>query len=511
MMTTPPLASYPDWKAPSEDGASLIWPDPAKLLQDTRDNQYRLSRADRIHIQNAPLPLLRKQARQSIGHDDAQPLIATGHQTELHHSGVWAKNPLMDTIADRLGGRAVHLAVDTDAPKHLTLRWPGRSLPLTDDPAVSTAAWSALLAPPSPTWQIHLEQAAREDRALSYGPMLFDFLDAMKRLASSGKDFDSILTEAMHSLDGSLGLRHHTLMASAMWQSQAFLTFAHHIIARALLFAVDYNAALGEYRQRTGTRSTMRPMPNLFVGLGATPEAAPEAIEIPFWLDDLANGVRTRPSVFADGQGFRLHLINGEEFRFDPHAPADAASHDLANFLTASRHRLSPRALTLTMFVRLLLADQFVHGIGGARYDQVADQIIATHFGIDPPAFSVTTATLYFPGAASRERVCMPCLVREAHRSKHAVLGPAKLGRVAQIAALPRGSAARSEAFAKLQADRRTAAATDPSVRKWDQRIIHAKLQLQEEKTLFDRELFYAIQPRERLERLIDHHRDAFS
>jgi hypothetical protein len=164
----------------------------------------------------------------------------------------------------------------------------------------------------------------------------------------------------------------------------------------------------------------------------------------------------------------------------------------------------------LTLFVRLLLADQFVHGIGGGRYDQVADQIIATHFGIEPPAFSVTTATLYYPGAAGRERVCMPCILRDGHRLKHAVLGQAKRERVAAIAALPRGSAARSQAFGQMQADIRATMLSDPAVKKWEQHAAEAQVQLQEEKTLFDRELFYAIQPRERLEGLIDQYRAAF-
>jgi len=52
--------------------------------------------------------------RQWLGHDDAQHLIATGHQTELHHPGVWAKNALIDAVAGKLGGRAFHFAVDTE-------------------------------------------------------------------------------------------------------------------------------------------------------------------------------------------------------------------------------------------------------------------------------------------------------------------------------------------------------------------------------------------------------------
>ena len=34
------------------------------------------------------------------------------------------KNALIDAVATKLVGQALHFAVDTDAPKHLALRWP---------------------------------------------------------------------------------------------------------------------------------------------------------------------------------------------------------------------------------------------------------------------------------------------------------------------------------------------------------------------------------------------------
>jgi hypothetical protein len=45
----------------------------------------------------------------------------------------------------------------------------------------------------------------------------------------------------------------------------------------------------------------------------------------------------------------------------------------------------------------LFLADLFIHGIGGAKYDQVTDQIIFEFFGQQPPLFSIATATLGLP------------------------------------------------------------------------------------------------------------------
>src|SRR5436190_8272264 len=126
---------YPEWKAPAEDGATLIWPDPRQLLADTVENQRRLASSHSITLQNTALPEVRAAMRASVGHSDSSPpLIAGGHQTELYHPGVWAKLALIDRAAARLGAGAVHFAVDTDHPKHLTLRWPRRSIPITDDP-----------------------------------------------------------------------------------------------------------------------------------------------------------------------------------------------------------------------------------------------------------------------------------------------------------------------------------------------------------------------------------------
>ena len=111
----------------------------------------------------------------------------------------------------------------------------------------------------------------------------------------------------------------------------------------------------------------------------------------------------------------------------------------LGEWLAATQHRLSPRALTLTTFLRMLVADNFVHGIGGGRYDQVSDDIIRNYFKLDPPAFSVTTATMFFPARCTRQRVCVPCVdagraPAQACRARRAEEG----NLVAQIESAPR-------------------------------------------------------------------------
>src|SRR5215218_9981678 len=98
-----PSPRYADWKAPAEDGRVLLWPEPDELLRDTEQNLRRLNDTHSVLIQGVPLADLRRQMRQWVGHrDHDQPLVAMGHQTELYHAGVWAKNALTDAVAARL-------------------------------------------------------------------------------------------------------------------------------------------------------------------------------------------------------------------------------------------------------------------------------------------------------------------------------------------------------------------------------------------------------------------------
>jgi hypothetical protein len=229
-----------------------------------------------------------------------------------------------------------------------------------------------------------------------------------------------------------------------------------------------------------------------------------DGIELPFWLDDLASGDRTRPSAFAREGGYVLTTPGGAEFDFDPAADAHDATQRLAQWLRQSQLRLSPRALTITLFLRLLVVDQFVHGIGGGQYDQVTDRIIADHFGLPPPKFSVATATMYLPEAATRSRVCVNCVVQEGHRLKHSLLGERKRELVEQIAAAPRGSSERYTAFADMHRQLQAAAVNHPQIAEWEQRLNETRVRETEESAIFDRELFYGLQPRQRLESMIN-------
>ena len=49
--------------------------------------------------------------------------------------------------------------------------------------------------------------------------------------------------------------------------------------------------------------------------------------------------------------------------------------------------KVRSRALTTTLFARLLLADLFLHGIGGGKYDELTDELMRRFFGCRAAGF----------------------------------------------------------------------------------------------------------------------------
>ena len=493
---------YGDWAAPKFDGALLIWPAADSVGGLAKQNRAALDAAEAVTIHGTPLPELRRQARAYVGHRADAPLVATGHQCELHHPGVWVKNAVACAAAAACGGVAYHFAVDTDSPKHLKLRWPGFSKPITDDLRVNAAAWTGLLEPPSPAHlEVLMDAAARAEADGRVSPLLTDFLSSCRtflidqRDAVAPLDLPGMTANAQHQLDWSLGLDYRELLLGGVLECEAWAAFVCHVAADAAGFADAYNVALADYRTAAGLDAGGdRPMPDLDVDDG---------IELPFWLDDLSAGTRARAAVRRRGGSFVLDAAGGFTFA------ADTPPRELLLFLRKNRLRLSTRALSLTIFLRLCVCDAFVHGIGGGHYDQVADRLIRDYFDLEPPGFVVATATLFHPHARGVERVCVPCLAREGHRLEHDALGDAKREWLERIESAD-GFHAKRAVYDAMHAARHAALATDAAYVDWQVRTGDADARLDREAEIFDRELFYAVQPRERLDAMIARVRSEF-
>jgi hypothetical protein len=198
------------------------------------------------------------------------------------------------------------------------------------------------------------------------------------------------LAQARHSLEGRLGLQTLEVPLSHVAQTTAFRWFVVHLLAHLPRLHEIYNAALAEYRIVNHVRSRTHPVPAL--------QAEGEWLEAPLlvWATERPHRQRVfvrrkaNSLVVSDRQGWQLDLEAA------PDAPAEKAVEQLAAAEVRGM-KLRPRALITTMYARLILSDMFIHGIGGAKYDELTDSIIRRFFGIEPPAYITATATFLLP------------------------------------------------------------------------------------------------------------------
>jgi hypothetical protein len=114
-----------------------------------------------------------------------------------------------------------------------------------------------------------------------------------------------------------------------------------------------------------------------------------------------------RHPVFARQMGEQIELTDrrGNTITLALSAESDAAlaAEELAA-AAARGLKLRTRALATTLFARLRASNLFIHGIGGAKYDQVTDDIARRFSGFDLPEFAAASATLRLPIAYAAPR-----------------------------------------------------------------------------------------------------------
>jgi hypothetical protein len=115
--------------------------------------------------------------------------------------------------------------------------------------------------------------------------------------------------------------------------------------------------------------------------------------ELPFWLID-HNG--KRDSLFLREISTNAIQIETQQQiigRIDS-SQQENRIEQLNNILKQSGFCIRPKAVTLTLFVRLFLADFFIHGIGGARYEAVTDYLLENFFNCPLLTFGTVTMTM---------------------------------------------------------------------------------------------------------------------
>jgi hypothetical protein len=415
-------------RAPQQDRAILAVPplqQAGELLRANRELQAQHS----YEFMGRPLAELREEARESLVGVARQytvlstrssqhcqckpvesysvpgteykhaPLFMAGHQPELFHPGVWVKNFALCGLARAHGGLAINLVVDND-----TLKAPALRIPALDREGKGPRHAHSVLVPfdtggeeipfeerhvhDEPLFASFAERVKAAAGAWGFEPLLGQLWDRTRRLSTSTPLVGERLAAARRELERDWGYANLEVPVSTVCRQNAFAWFACDLLTNLPRFHRIYNEAVHAYRRRNGLRSRNHPVPDLAVD--------GDWFEAPFWA------WRSRPArrgrLFARRSGERIELRADKEVW--PTLPSEPrAMIETWQELETCGFKVRSRALTNTLYARLLLCDLFVHGIGGGKYDELTDELMRSYFGVQPPAFMILSATVYLPFA----------------------------------------------------------------------------------------------------------------
>ena len=423
---------YQKLHAPRGHGEALVEPSPVSPASLISDNRQALAIASTVSIDGVELAQLREAARADIvrlasdftssyreisqpANSDA-PLILSGHQPALYHPGVWFKNFLIDRIAADVGGTAINVIVDNDvapAPSIVALAGtPDQPRPTRiayDEPG-PRLPWEMTTIQSIETLRSFADRTAAELSPFVDNPAVASIWPDVLSAVEAGKPLGLAFSEARNRLEANCGLDVLDVPLSRLCQTEWFLRVMLSILKRARDYRAIYNDCVEHYRQVHHIRSTSHPVPNL--------EASDEETEVPFWIWTDDDPQRRPLWVSHCEEGLRLTDRNG--WQSEPiHNATDV--EQLASLAEQGVY-LRPRALATTTVLRLAASDLFVHGIGGAKYDQVTDEIIRRFYGFEPPRYVTATASALLP--INRSNVSDSDLKQIDRRLRDAVFNP---------------------------------------------------------------------------------------
>lgn len=355
---------------------------------------------------NARLGLHAKKAP-----EEPDRVAVTGHQPDLYHTGAWAKQFLLQRLCDEIGATGLDLVVDTDTFDSIGVTFPCLGPEVRrcrQDLSVGLAdtCFACAEVPSATDIEAFCEATSRALALLpapSVGKHFARFCDSLREAASIGSNLAELLTGARRRFEGEL-TDYLELPVTVAAKTEPFIRFASDILLNAERFARIHNEELAEHRRARGKRSAAHPFPDL--------DTSGDSVEVPFWLLDGKNRSPARVKPVTEG----LELLGSDGSVVLSCTRPEEATAALMNTSVV----LAPRALTLTLFARTFLADLFIHGVGGERYEDVTDAIVERWWGVSLPPFVVATLTMHLPlGAQVVNDEELASIDRRLRRLKH--------------------------------------------------------------------------------------------
>lgn len=289
---------------------------------------------------------------------NTKPIIANGHQPEFQHPGILFKDLLIHKIASLTNGLPLHIVVDTDHFE-MSYSYPER--------LENGFAHIKTLHLKDADNRIYAHSTLREDDRTELISIIKSQLEETKYFINPKiqAEFESILNRKLELIKtceylfqvnetireefyNSRSIQIFHINVSELVKLNSFRVLVEKIRENLVDFMNVYNQSLIEYRKLHKIKNHAQPIPNLVSG------------EMPFWILDPVTKTR--------------NVMRVED------------SMDNCCIL--------PKAVTLTMFMRLFMTDFFIHGKGGGRYEEVSENIIKEFFQMEAAPYEVASVTM---------------------------------------------------------------------------------------------------------------------
>ena len=298
--------------------------------------------------------------------DATQPIVMSGHQPVIYHSGLLEKVVRLESLAQTTGAIPINVSIDTDEGDGGRVLWPavcGEDVTLKSQTVGTSAA----------LFKDQRVRGAQEVSAI--------FQEVQRDLNESGRaelvpciervrhSYEALSEESIVDANAIVRLvmtkgRYLELPLSRIIELPTSRTFITVLLRDNERFVSMYNSTLEAYRRDHNIKNVANPFPNMVVD--------ENSIEVPFWRVD--SGSRA-PVKLQKG------LTQGAD----------------------EKGMVAPRGSIVTLLLRGLCSDLFIHGLGGAKYDRFVDSFALAYWGISLPPFVVASATRYlFPERVER-------------------------------------------------------------------------------------------------------------
>lgn len=281
-------------------------------------------------------------------------IIMTGHQPIIYYPGIFTKLIVAHLIAQSLGGKAYYLVLDTDQElidwkfiwyednqfikKNFTLS--DRKKILLNQTINNNK--KNLLIQQLNEWQLQLYHIFEPSLVLEIKKIIEFVLETLNKNDLKVSELSIIINEYLMKC---YQMSVEPIYVSTVSKTKVYKEIFNFIKSHDKLFRNIYNEKLNEFRKKNNIKNIHYPFSNLLEG------------ELPFWK--------------SDGYRRQTLSINDDSYEY-----------------------LFPKAITLSMCIRMFLSDFMIHGTGGGIYDLVSEEILKEFFMEEPSPYMIATSTI---------------------------------------------------------------------------------------------------------------------